>query len=102
MTEVRQAGGSSPEPAPSLSTAARQAAEEAVDRERARMARELHDGIATDLAAAISLFKTYAEAHPRFGKARGKDEALRSGFGILDRMLQHVRRNLAQLRAPPL
>src|SRR5260370_41248377 len=98
MTEVRQAGGSSPEPAPSLSTAARQAAEEAVDRERARMARELHDGIATDLAAAISLFKTYAEAHPGFGKAGGKDEVLGSVFGILERMLNQVRETLPELR----
>jgi signal transduction histidine kinase len=34
-----------------------QAVEDAVSRERARMARELHDTVATDLAGAISLFK---------------------------------------------
>ena len=36
---------------------AHQAIEDAVARERARIARDLHDGIATDLAGAISLFK---------------------------------------------
>jgi len=43
-----------------------QAAEEAVARERARMARELHDGLATELAGAISLFKVYLEADAHF------------------------------------
>jgi signal transduction histidine kinase len=103
MKEVRQVTRStSPAAAPSAGTAARQAAEEAVDRERARMARELHDGIATDLAAAISLFKTYMESHPGFGKAGGKDEVLGSVFGILERMLKQVRETLAELRPRPI
>ena len=34
--------------------AVHQAVDDAVARERSRMARELHDGLATDLAAAIS------------------------------------------------
>jgi signal transduction histidine kinase len=89
-------------PAPVARTAARQAAEEAVDRERARIARELHDGIATDLAAAISLFKTYMEGHPAFGKKGGPDEILASVFGILERMLKQVRETLAELRPRPI
>jgi signal transduction histidine kinase len=78
-------------------SAARQAAEDAVDRERSRMARELHDGIATDLAAAISLFKTHMEAHPGFGKEGGSDEMLGNVFEILERMLKQVRETLAEL-----
>ncbi|HAF19324.1 MAG TPA: hypothetical protein DCK96_06190, partial [Chloroflexi bacterium] len=71
MKEVRRAAEAPESPASNARTAARQAAEDAVERERARIARELHDGIATDLAAAISLFKTHMEGHPRFGKAGG-------------------------------
>ena len=40
-------------------TSLKAAEESAVARERARMARELHDGLATDLAGAISLFFSY-------------------------------------------
>jgi len=40
---------------------AHQAVEDAVARERTRIARELHDGIAAELAGAISLFKVYQE-----------------------------------------
>jgi signal transduction histidine kinase len=89
-------------PATAASTAARQAAEEAVDRERARIARELHDGIATDLAAAISLFKAHKESNPAFGKKGGPDEILASVFGILERMLKQVRETLAELRPRPI
>lgn len=103
MKELRQAPRRSPEsPAPSAPTAARQAAEDAVDRERARMARELHDGIATELAGAISLFKTYMESHPGFGKVGGPDEILGNVFGILERMLKQVRETLAELRPRPI
>jgi signal transduction histidine kinase len=102
MTEVRQASRS-PEPsAPTPRSAARQAAEDAVDRERARIARELHDGIATDLAGAISLFKAYMEGHPGFGTAGGPDEILGNVFGILERMLKQVRDTLAELRPRPI
>jgi signal transduction histidine kinase len=64
-----------------------------VSRERSRIARELHDGIATELAGAISLFKVYLE------KRKGQpDETLRNVFEILERSLKHVRESLADLR----
>lgn len=72
---------------------AHQAVEDAVARERARIARELHDGIATELAGAISLFKVYLETH------RGDaDETLKNVFVILERSLKRVRESLADLR----
>jgi signal transduction histidine kinase len=74
-------------------TFAHQAVEDAVGRERARIARELHDGIAAELAGAISLFKVYLErqdGHP--------DETLTSVFEILERSLKNVRESLADLR----
>lgn len=72
---------------------AHQAVEDAVARERARVARELHDGIATDLAGAISLFKVYLE------KSKGKpDDTLKNVFEILERSLKHIREALADLR----
>src|SRR2546429_7224752 len=74
-------------------TFAQQAVEDAVARERARVARELHDGIATELAGAISLFKLYLE------KQKGvPDENLRNVFEILERSLTKVRESLAELR----
>jgi signal transduction histidine kinase len=72
---------------------AQQAVEDAVGRERARIARELHDGVATELAGAISLFKVYQEGHKR-----EPDETLGSIFEILERSLKHVRESLADLR----
>lgn len=72
---------------------AHQAAEDAVTRERARVARELHDGIATELAGAISLFKVYIEKH--HGET---DETLKNVFDILERSLKRVRESLADLR----
>jgi signal transduction histidine kinase len=74
-----------------------QAAEEAVARERARIARELHDGLATELAGAISLFKVYLEGHHGT-----KDQSLTDVFGILERMLKQVRETLAELRPKPI
>lgn len=74
-------------------TFAHQAVENAVGRERARIARELHDGIATELAGAISLFKVYLErqnGHP--------DETLGNILAILERSLKNVRDSLAELR----
>jgi signal transduction histidine kinase len=99
---VKQAPGKGSESPLTERTAAKQAADEAVDRERSRIARELHDGIATDLAAAISLFKTYMEANPKFGKAGASDELLGNVFGILERMLKQVRETLAELRPRPI
>jgi signal transduction histidine kinase len=74
-------------------TFAHQAVEDAVARERARIARELHDGIATELAGAISLFKVYLERHN--GQ---QDETLTNVFRILEGSLKNVRESLAELR----
>lgn len=71
---------------------AHQAVEDAVARERARIARELHDGIATELAGAISLFKVYLENH------KTQDETLKNVFDIMERSLKRVRESLADLR----
>jgi signal transduction histidine kinase len=72
---------------------AHQAVEDAVARERTRIARELHDGIATELAGAISLFKVYLET-----KKGASDETLQNIFEILERALKRVRESLADLR----
>ena len=56
------------------------------------MARELHDGIAAELAGAISLFKVYRE------KNKEPDETLENIFAILEQSLKHVRESLAELR----
>src|SRR5207244_1751141 len=65
---------------------AQQAVDDAVARERSRIARELHDGVATDLAGAISLFKVYLE------RTKGQpDEILKEAFDILERSLKDVR-----------
>jgi len=74
-----------------------QAVDSAVARERSRISRELHDGLATELAGAISLFKVYLETH-----ADHKDETLVNIFEILERMLKQVRDTLAELRPRPL
>lgn len=72
---------------------AHQAVEDAIARERARIARELHDGIATELAGAISLFKVYME------RTTGRpDETLSNIFEILEKALKRVRESLADLR----
>jgi len=72
---------------------AQQAVDDAVARERSRIARELHDGVATDLAGAISLFKVYLE------RTKGQpDEILKEAFDILERSLKDVRESLADLR----
>jgi signal transduction histidine kinase len=72
---------------------AQQAADDAVGRERARIARELHDGVASDIAGAISLFKVYierVESEP--------DPTLRDMYEILERSLKRVREFLSELR----
>jgi signal transduction histidine kinase len=91
MTEARD------QVKPSSDGFAHQAVEDAVARERARIARELHDGIATDLAGAISLFKVYTE-----GRKGQTDQTLKNVFEILERLLRHVREALADLRPPPI
>jgi signal transduction histidine kinase len=74
-------------------TFSQQAAEDAVARERARMARELHDGIASELAGAISLFKVYFERNQE-----QSDETLENVLAILERSLKRVRESLKELR----
>ena len=74
-----------------------QAVDDAVARERARISRELHDGLATELAGAISLFKVYLEQHKG-----DQDRTLRDIFDILERMLHLVRETLSELRPRPL
>jgi len=78
-------------------TSLKLAEESAVARERARIARELHDGLATDLAGAISLFKVYLESHREVS-----DRTLSNVFEILERMLKQVRETLAELRPRPI
>jgi signal transduction histidine kinase len=72
---------------------AQQAVEDAVARERARIARELHDGVASDVAGAISLFKVYLERNRSL-----PDPTLKDIHEILDRSLKRVREFLAELR----
>lgn len=82
--------------------AVHQAVEDAVARERARMARELHDSVATDLAGAISLFKVYVEGHPGSAKKGAAAGTLIDVLEILERMLKQVRDTLAELRPRPI
>lgn len=82
--------------------AAHQAVEDAVARERARMARDLHDSVATDLAGAISLFKVYVEGHPGSAKKGTAAGTLMDVLEILERMLKQVRETLAELRPRPI
>lgn len=72
---------------------AHQAVDDAVAREQARIARELHDGVASELAGAISLFKVYLE-----GRKGAPDESLKNIFEILESALKRVREALADLR----
>jgi signal transduction histidine kinase len=82
--------------------ATHQAVDDAVARERARIARELHDGLATELAGAISLFKVYLEGrHGSEGEGE-VDQSLTNVFEILERMLKQVRETLAELRPRPI
>lgn len=78
-------------------SAAAHAVENAVARERSRIARELHDNLATDLAAALALFKFYMES-----KAVKQDETLASLLETLERMLKNVRGTLTELRPRPI
>ena len=96
MTETEQASST-----PSAAEV-HQAVEDAVARERARMARELHDTVATDLAGAISLFKVYIEGHRGSTKKGPLDGTMVNILEILERMLKHVRETLAELRPRPI
>jgi signal transduction histidine kinase len=67
------------------------AVEEALVRERARLARDLHDNVASDLAGAIALFKHQLESNP-------EDAALRSLEQVLESILASTRELLRELR----
>jgi signal transduction histidine kinase len=88
-------------PAPEAG-AAQQAIDDAIARERARIAREMHDGIATDLAGAISLFKVYLESPRALDKRSPDGEMLGNIFEILEHALKQVRETLATLRPRPI
>jgi signal transduction histidine kinase len=83
-------------------SAARQAVDDAIARERARMARELHDGVATELAGAISLFKVFLESRPMSARKGPADGMLANVLEIMERMLKHVRETLSELRPRPI
>lgn len=71
------------------------AVEEAVGRERTRIARELHDGLAADLASAVAMFKLYFETPPG---APDREEVLRNIFGTVEATLASAREMLQALR----
>jgi signal transduction histidine kinase len=92
-----QARDSSPAESESLkpADAAFRAVEAAVVRERARIGRELHDGLAADLAAAVALFRFYFES----GKDTPEGAAvLKNVFEILQSLLQDTRNTLRAMR----
>ena len=67
----------------------------AVGRERTRIARELHDGLAADLSTGVALFKHYFES-----KLEGEEaqENLRNIFQIMEGSLQSIRSTLQTMR----
>jgi signal transduction histidine kinase len=72
------------------SQAARWAVDEALARERARIARELHDSVASDLAGAVALFKHH---HEKTG-----DSSLEPLQQVLESVLESTREMLRTLR----
>lgn len=75
--------------------AAFHAVDEAVARERVRMARELHDGLASDLSTAVALFKYYFEAAH---KSPDAEQVLHNVFEILEALLENTRNTLRDMR----
>ena len=71
------------------------AVDEAVSRERVRMARELHDGLASDLSTAVALFKYYFEAAQN---SPDSEQVLRNVFEILESLLENTRNTLRDMR----
>lgn len=72
------------------SQAAYWAVEEALVRERARIARELHDSVASDLAGAVALFKHHQE--------KSRDANLEPLQQVLESVLASTREMLRTLR----
>lgn len=70
--------------------------EAGLERERTRMARELHDTIGGDLAASVALFKYYFE-NPA-GRS-SKEEVLSNIYEVLQTSLRNLRAMLRSLRS---
>jgi signal transduction histidine kinase len=71
-------------------------AEADLERERTRVARELHDTIGGDLAAAVALFKYYFENPTGRGS---REEILTNIYEVLQTSLQNLRGMLRSLRS---
>lgn len=69
--------------------------DEAVARERIRIARELHDGLAADLATSVALFKYYFETASK--SAEGQ-QVLLNIQEILEALLENTRNTLRAMR----
>lgn len=76
---------------------ARRAFEIEQARERTRLARELHDNLGGDLAAAVALFKYFFES-PSSNRATG-EVVLRNVFEILETSLKNLRGMLRTMRS---
>lgn len=77
--------------------AAYRAVDQAVARERIRIARELHDGLAADLATSVALFKYYFESGAE-GEVPDGEGVLRSIQEILEGLLASTRNTLRSMR----
>ncbi|MGH7776389.1 MAG: sensor histidine kinase [Candidatus Dormibacterales bacterium] len=82
-------------PGESAADATARAVDEAILRERTRIARELHDGLAADLASAVAMFKLYLETP---SEAPGREETLRRVFETVETTLASAREILQALR----
>ncbi len=77
--------------------AAYRAVDQAVARERIRIAREIHDGLAADLATSVALFKYYFESASK-GASDDGESVLRSIQEILEGLLTSTRNTLRSMR----
>ncbi|MGH7902638.1 MAG: sensor histidine kinase [Candidatus Dormibacteraceae bacterium] len=98
MPEPKAAAGESRTPRAKREGAAdatARAVDAAILRERTRIAREVHDGIAADLATAIALFKLYFETDR---KPERREEMLRGILDNLEELLASTRQILQVMR----